>query len=101
LAWLRNKKRSLQRAKGRLRLQTLGSSASSLHRPPSPASLIQIWGELTTPKESQNAPELRSASPGWNDCLRDRFDQKTLEMGEVDFVVEAMKLLLLRANRAS
>jgi hypothetical protein len=56
---------------------------------------------LTTPKELQYAPELRSASPGWNDCVRNRFDQKTLEMGEVDFVVEAMKLLLLRANRAS
>jgi hypothetical protein len=35
------------------------------------------------------------------DCVRDRFDQKTLEMGEVDFIVEAMKLLPLRANRAS
>jgi hypothetical protein len=56
---------------------------------------------LTTPKELQYAPELRGASPGWNDCVRDRFDQKTLEMGEVDFVVEAMKLLRLRANRAS
>jgi hypothetical protein len=33
--------------------------------------------------------------------VRDRFDQKTLEMGAVDFVVEAMKLLRLRANRAS
>jgi hypothetical protein len=56
---------------------------------------------LTTPKESQYAPELRSASPEWNDCVRDRFDQKTLEMGAVDFVVEAMKVLLVRANRAS
>jgi hypothetical protein len=28
-------------------------------------------------------------------ALRDRFDQKTLEMGEVDFVVEAMTLCCL------
>jgi nucleoside-diphosphate-sugar epimerase len=40
LAWLRNKKRALQPARARLRLQTLGSSPSSLLGPPSPISLI-------------------------------------------------------------